>query len=44
MSFLKNKVFFEEDGYYDPIAVIWSGTMARQRIADFLPYEYLPGK
>jgi hypothetical protein len=44
MSFIKNKVYFEEDGYYDPIAVIWRGTMARQRIADFLPYEYLPGK
>lgn len=43
-SFIKNRVFFEEDGYYDPIAVIWSGIIAKQRIADFLPYEYLPGK
>ena len=43
-SFIKNRVYFEADGYYDPIAVIWSGTMARQRIADFLPYEYLPGE
>jgi hypothetical protein len=43
-SFIKNMVYFEEDGYYDPIAVIWSGTMARQRIGDFLPYEYQPGK
>ena len=23
-SFIKNKVYFEADGYYDPIAVIWS--------------------
>ena len=44
MSFIKNKVYFEQDGYYDPVAVIWSGTMAKQRIADFLPYEYLPGE
>jgi hypothetical protein len=43
ISFLKSKVHFEEDGYYDPIAVIWSGIIAKQRIADFLPYEYLPG-
>jgi hypothetical protein len=42
-SFIKNKVYFEADGYYDPIAVIWKGTMARQRIADFVPYEYQPG-
>jgi hypothetical protein len=42
-SFIKNKVYFEADGYYDPIAVIWSGAMGKQRIADFLPYEYLPG-
>ena len=43
-SFIKNRVYFEADGYYDPIAVIWSGDLARQRIADFLPYEYLPGE
>jgi hypothetical protein len=42
MSFLNYKVYFEADGYYDPVAVIWSGTMAQQRIGDFLPYEYLP--
>ena len=43
-SFIKNRVFFEADGYYDPIAVIWSGTLAKQRVADFLPYEYQPGE
>jgi len=43
-SFIKNRVYFEKDGYYDPIAVIWRGTMAKQRVADFLPYEYQPGE
>lgn len=44
MSFIKNSVYMERDGYYDPIAIIVSGIMAKQRIADFLPYEYLPGQ
>lgn len=44
MSFLNSRVYFEADGYYDPIAVIWSGAMAKQRVGDFLPYEYLPGE
>jgi len=40
ISFLKEKVYFEQDGFFDPTGIIWSGNIAKQRIADFLPYEY----
>jgi hypothetical protein len=36
-----DKVFFDAYGYYDPDLIIWEGEMARQRIADLLPYEYV---
>lgn len=38
--FLKSKVYFTEDGYFDPSGINWKGEMANQRIADWLPYEY----
>jgi hypothetical protein len=38
--FLKDKVYFTRDGYYDPSGISWEGEMAQQRIADWLPYEY----
>ena len=41
INFLKEKVYFEQDGFFDPRAILWTGTMSMQRIADFLPYEYL---
>ena len=44
INFLKEKVYFEQDGFFDPRAILWTGTMSKQRIADFLPYEYLPGE
>ena len=37
---VKDKIFFDADGYYDQLAVIWEGEMSRQRIADQLPFEY----
>lgn len=43
ISFRTFRVRFELDGYFEPTAIIWTGEMSRQRIADFLPYEYLPG-
>jgi hypothetical protein len=27
-------------GYFDPSGISWEGEMARQRIADLLPFEY----
>jgi len=40
ISFLEEKVYFEQDGFFDPTSIMWSGKMSDQRIADFLPYEY----
>ena len=44
ISFLKEEAFFDQDGFFDPAAIMWSGKMAAQRIADFLPYEYSVGR
>jgi hypothetical protein len=38
--FLKENIFFDKNGYFDPIGIGWKGEMAKQRIADWLPYEY----
>lgn len=44
ISLLKERVYFEQDGFFDPTSIRWNGKMSEQRIADFLPYEYaLPG-
>lgn len=34
-------VYFEKNGYFDPAGIVWEGKMSEQRIADWLPYEYL---
>ena len=39
---LKERVYFEADGFFDPVGILWGGTISEQRIADFLPYEYMP--
>jgi len=41
---LKKEAYIDQDGFFDPAALIWSGKMASQRIADFLPYEYSAGR
>lgn len=40
VSFLKDEVYFEESGYFDPAGINWAGDMANKRIADWLPYDY----
>ena len=40
LFFLKEQVFFDEEGFFDPTGVSWAGNMARKRIGDWLPYEY----
>jgi hypothetical protein len=42
--FLKSKVYFDQNGYFDPSGIIWKGEMAEQRIGDWLPYEYIVEK
>jgi len=33
-------VYFEKNGYFDPLEVTFAGYMSRQRIGDLLPFEY----
>ncbi|MFO7669079.1 MAG: carboxypeptidase-like regulatory domain-containing protein [Bacteroidales bacterium] len=33
---------FASDGFFEPEAIQWYGTMSMDRIADWLPYEYSP--
>ncbi len=40
LFFLKEQVFFDKDGFFDPVGISWAGNMARKRIGDWLPYEY----
>jgi hypothetical protein len=33
-------VYFDKDGYFEPLGISWEGKMSLQRIADLLPFEY----
>ncbi|HUX56198.1 MAG TPA: carboxypeptidase-like regulatory domain-containing protein [Bacteroidales bacterium] len=33
-------VLFDKRGFFDPLGILWEGEMAKQRIADLLPFEY----
>ena len=37
---LKDNIYFYKDGFFDPLGIGWQGEMAKQRIADLLPFEY----
>jgi hypothetical protein len=41
VTFLKEYVFFDKRGYFEPFALSWDGAMSKQRIGDILPYEYI---
>jgi len=34
------EVFFDKRGYYDPFDIVWYGDMAKQRLAEQVPYDY----
>lgn len=36
----EDEVFFDSNGYFDPFGIRWEGLIGRQRIGDWLPYEY----
>ena len=38
----RNNIFFDKTGYYKGPGIIWHGEMAKQGIADLLPYDYQP--
>jgi hypothetical protein len=42
INFLKDYVYFDKTGYFDPTGINWQGAMADQRVADWLPNEYWP--
>lgn len=35
-------VYFNENGFFDPLEIFWQGYMAEKRIGDLLPFEYKP--
>jgi hypothetical protein len=40
ITLLKDKVFFDQNGFFDAAGIYWEGQMSIQRIGDLLPYEY----
>ncbi|MGE5458717.1 MAG: carboxypeptidase-like regulatory domain-containing protein [Methanococcaceae archaeon] len=38
--FLKDRVFFDNTGYFDASGLSWEGQMGTQRVGEVLPYEY----
>jgi hypothetical protein len=42
MSFLKAKIYFDKDGYFDQTGqgISWEGDMMNRRVGDMLPYTY----
>lgn len=40
ITFLKEQVLFEQNGFFDPSGILWNGEMAHERMGDWLPYEY----
>ena len=42
IELLRNNIFFEKNGYYKGPGIIWHGEMAKQGIADLLPFDFQP--
>ncbi|MBK7626134.1 MAG: carboxypeptidase-like regulatory domain-containing protein [Bacteroidales bacterium] len=42
MELLRNNILFDENGFYKGPGIIWHGEMAKQGIADLLPYDFQP--
>jgi hypothetical protein len=40
INFLKESVFFDANGYFEPYGISWEGEMSIARIGDMLPYDY----
>jgi hypothetical protein len=40
ITMINDSVYFNKNGYFDALGIKWAGEMAKQRIADCLPYEY----
>jgi hypothetical protein len=44
LELLRNNIVFERNGFYYGPGIIWHGEMAKQGVADLLPYDYLPSR
>ncbi len=42
IELLYDYVYFDKSGFFDPYGINWGGEMIRQRIADLLPFDYVP--
>lgn len=41
IRFLKYRASFEESGYFDPVAVMFTGEMGKQRVGEALPLDFV---
>jgi hypothetical protein len=44
MEISKSSIYFDKNGYHEGFYLIWHGAMAKQRIADMLPFDYQPAE
>jgi len=44
MELTRNNILIDQDGYYKGPGIIWHGEMAKQSIADLLPYDFQPAR
>jgi hypothetical protein len=42
IELLHDYVYFDKSGFFDPYGINWTGEMIRQRVADLLPFDYVP--
>lgn len=40
IAFINESIYFDKNGYFYGLGILWDGEMIRQRVADMLPYEY----
>lgn len=40
IKMVKDSIYFDKNGFFDPLGIIWEGEMSDQRIGDLLPFEY----
>jgi hypothetical protein len=40
IKMVKDSIYFDKNGFFDPLCITWGGVMSDQRIGDLLPLEY----
>lgn len=41
MTLQHDYVFFDKQGFFDPLGIVWEGDLGQQRVSVLLPYEYV---